>query len=80
MIRDLPFEVPTEPFLAKAAAERQAAAAAASARNNQGFFSLLRSSLNDAFGESIFPCLKFAWISRLKESLCTKFMWDVFGD
>ena len=53
MIRDLPFEVPTEPFLAKAAAERQAAAA--SARNNQGFFSLLRSSLNDAFGESIIP-------------------------
>ena len=40
MIRDLPFEVPTEPFLAKAAADR--AAAAAAARNNQGFITLSR--------------------------------------
>ena len=40
MVRDLPFEVPTEPFLAKAAADR-AAAAAAAARNNQGLVSVV---------------------------------------
>ena len=40
MVRDLPFEVPTEPFLAKAAADR-AAAAAAAARNNQGLITVV---------------------------------------
>ena len=37
MVRDLPFEVPTEPFLAKAAADR----AAAAARNNQGLITVV---------------------------------------
>ena len=49
MVRDLPFEVPTEPFLAKAAADRAAAAAAAAARNNQGFITLITLSCKFIF-------------------------------
>ena len=76
MVRDLAFEVPTEPFLAKAAADRAAAAAAAAARNNQGFLSLLSRSLANLFftilGRANLPQESCVNLTLVSGERCTK--------
>ena len=72
MVRDLAFEVPTEPFLAKAAADRAAAAAAAAARNNQGFITLITLSCRFILGRANLPQESCVNLTLVSDERCTK--------